>query len=465
MSGALSRQSARKALSELGVFERSFNGNSGFSSSLWRSWGYTDADHQAGLWLALVHPADVERVVHAYSQVLCGNQSQFRQEYRTRAPDGRWRWIISRGQVVERDQAGNPLRYLGSEMDISDRKQSEQELSHAKATAEQVAREAETLRRAGAIVASSLEIERTVKLVLEQLSEVVTYDTASVMLLHEESVEIIGGNGWANMGQVVGMRLPVPADNPHSEVLARRTPLRLDDVRSRYPDFRVISEESVRSWIGVPLITHNKVLGLLTLHKRQRGFFAEDHVRLTASFADHVAVALNNARLYAETRHLAMTDHLTGLATRRAFMVHANALTEQSVRYKHPLAVFMLDVDRFKQINDTHGHTAGDTVLVMLSAAARRALRRSDVLCRYGGEEFAALLPETEVDEALRIAERVRVAISRLRIPEVRLPVTVSIGISSVRLETEQTIDDALRRADTALYRSKDGGRNRCSVR
>ena len=464
VSGALSEQSAREALSDLGIFERSFNGASGFSSGLWRSWGYTDADHRAGLWLLLIHPNDVDRIVQAYSQVLSGTTAQFHQEYRISIPDGQWRWVISRGQVIERDYAGQPLRYLGSELDISSRKHSEEELGRAKAFAERAAQEAETLRQAGAIVASSLQIEKIVRLVLDQLSEVVTYDTATVLLLQEKSVEIIGGNGWANIGQVVGMRFPVPGENPHSEVLARRTPLRLADVRTRYPDFRTISEETVRSWIGVPLVAHGEVLGLMTLHKRQRGFFSEAHVRLAASFADHVAVALYNAQLYEETHRLAMTDHLTGLATRRAFMVHADTLAEQSARYKRPLAVLMMDIDYFKRINDDHGHSIGDKVLVTLSTTVHQVLRKADVLCRYGGEEFVALLPETELNEARQIAERVRVAISRLRISQVRHPISISIGISCVRYDTERKMDNALQRADDALYQSKQAGRNRCSV-
>ncbi|TVR32785.1 MAG: sensor domain-containing diguanylate cyclase [Spirochaetaceae bacterium] len=462
--GTLSEKTVQQALSDLGVFERNFNGEAGFASALWRSWGYTDADHSGGLWLSLIHPADVDRVVHAYSLVLCGEQQRFHQEYRTRTPDGRWRWIISRGQVIARDAAGEPLRYLGSEMDVSDRKQHEEELGRAKAAAVQAAEEAETLRRAGAIVASTLEVEKIVELVLEQLAKVVTYDTASVLLLRQESVEVIGGNGWANMGQVVGMRLPVPGDNPHSEVLARGTPLCLADVRVDYPEFRTVSEETVRSWIGVPLITGERVLGLLTLHKRQRGFFDEDKMRLAASFATHVAVALDNAQLFAETHRLAMTDHLTALATRRAFMVHADTLAEQAARYRRPLAVLMMDIDHFKRINDDHGHAVGDQVLVTLSSAARRTLRRADVLCRYGGEEFAALLPETDIEEARQLAERVRIAIEQLRVADVRHPISVSIGISSVRFETEHSVEPALQRADQALYMSKSGGRNRCSV-
>jgi len=159
-----------------------------------------------------------------------------------------------------------------------------------------------------------------------------------------------------------------------------------------------------------------------------------------------------------------MTDHLTALATRRAFMVHAETLAEQAARYRRPLAVLMMDIDHFKRINDDHGHAVGDKVLVTLSSAARRTLRRADMLCRYGGEEFAALLPETDIEEARQLAERVRIAVEQLSVADVRYPISVSIGISSVRYETEHTVEPALQRADKALYLSKAGGRNRCSV-
>lgn len=464
VSGALSEETSRQALSDLGVFERSFNGVTGFSSSLWKSWGYSDSDHHAGLWLYRIHPKDVDRVARAYISVLGGASSRFCEEYRVRVGAGSYRWILSSGQVIERDSDGRPLRYLGSEMDVTDRKHSQDELARAKATAERVAQEAETLREAGAIVASSLEIDRIVALVLDQTIKVVPYDTASVHLLRGDGLETIGGHGWANTGHVTGTRLPVPGENPHSEVLARRLPLRLADVRESYPAFRSIAEGVVRSWIGVPLIAHGEVLGLLTLHKRQRGFFDETHMRLAASFADHVAVALHNAQLYERTHRLAMTDPLTGLETRRSFMVHSDTLAEQAARYGRPLSIIMMDLDHFKRINDDHGHFVGDQVLTHVARTTREMLRKADVLCRYGGEEFVALLPETPLSEARRIAERIRLSVSQVRLEGVRYPITVSLGISTVELESERSIEHAMNRADQALYRSKQQGRNRCST-
>lgn len=464
VSGTLSEETSRQALSDLGVFERSLNGVEGFSSSLWKSWGYTDSDHHAGLWLHRIHPKDVDRVARAYMSVLGGERPRFAEEYRVRVDDGSYRWVFSSGQVIERGSGGRPLRYLGSEMDVTDRKQSQDDLARAKATAERVAQEAETLREAGAIVASSLEIDRIVALVLDQTIKVVPYDTASVHLLRGDGLETIGGHGWANTGHVTGTRLPVPGENPHSEALARRLPLRLADVRESYPAFRSIAEGVVRSWIGVPLIAHGEVLGLLTLHKRQRGFFGETHMRLASSFADHVAVALHNAQLYERTHRLAMTDPLTGLETRRSFMVHSDTLAEQAARYGRPLSVIMMDLDHFKRINDDHGHFVGDKVLTVVARTTRDMLRKADILCRYGGEEFVALLPETPLAEARRIAERIRLAVSQLKPDGARYPVTVSLGISTVTLESERSIDKAMNRADQALYCSKEQGRNRCSV-
>ncbi len=158
----------------------------------------------------------------------------------------------------------------------------------------------------------------------------------------------------------------------------------------------------------------------------------------------------------------ATTDGLTGLYNRRRFMELAEREFARSIRYDRPLALIMLDIDHFKDVNDTHGHDAGDVVLRSLSEIAITALRNADILGRLGGEEFAALLPETDEQAAMEVAERLRVSIERATMctDECTLKITVSIGVSI--LETGiSTIENMLKRADVALYDAKQSGRNR----
>jgi diguanylate cyclase (GGDEF)-like protein len=156
---------------------------------------------------------------------------------------------------------------------------------------------------------------------------------------------------------------------------------------------------------------------------------------------------------------LAQTDFLTGLNNRRAFYEHGQPLVSYCKRNARPLSAMMLDVDHFKRINDTHGHVAGDAVLHRLAQVLATNIRKSDVCGRMGGEEFAVLLPDTTIDAASSLAEKLRQAIEETPVMHegVQLRFTASVGVSS----DGYNIDKLLDCADSALYRAKDEGRNR----
>jgi len=167
--------------------------------------------------------------------------------------------------------------------------------------------------------------------------------------------------------------------------------------------------------------------------------------------------------LEAHLQQLASTDPLTGLANRGGFFSLAAEELKRTQRYKRPLAVVMLDIDHFKDINDSFGHEAGDVALRAFAALCRSLLRELDIMGRIGGEEFALLLPETTQESAKVLAERLRAAVAKLRLPGLCASMTVSIGISEV-LPEEEAISLALSRADHALYDAKRAGRNRIAV-
>jgi len=164
-------------------------------------------------------------------------------------------------------------------------------------------------------------------------------------------------------------------------------------------------------------------------------------------------------------RAQAATDPLTGVPNRRSFEATARREVERARRYAKPFAVLALDIDHFKRINDTYGHDVGDIVLKRLSQICLEKLRVTDFLARLGGEEFAMLLPETDIDAAATLAERLRTAIATTPIatPKGALPITVSLGVAQYA-PNEPTIDAALKRADEALYEAKHSGRNKVVV-
>jgi two-component system cell cycle response regulator len=161
---------------------------------------------------------------------------------------------------------------------------------------------------------------------------------------------------------------------------------------------------------------------------------------------------------------MAITDALTGLFNRRYMEMHLASLVEQAAARGKPIAVMILDIDYFKSVNDTHGHDAGDDVLREFSVRIRKAIRNIDLACRYGGEEFVIVMPETDMAVASMVAERIRRRIATEPFPiqqgTKNLEVTISIGIAAIGAPGDNAAA-ILKRADTALYRAKRDGRNR----
>jgi diguanylate cyclase (GGDEF)-like protein len=165
------------------------------------------------------------------------------------------------------------------------------------------------------------------------------------------------------------------------------------------------------------------------------------------------------AKKYAE--ELANKDALTSLNNRRAFFKLGNLVFKQAVRFQHSVSVIMIDIDHFKNINDNYGHSAGDYILREISNLLQTTIREIDILARIGGEEFALVLPETNIDDAHQLAERIRQRISDEKIlyKDETLHITSSLGISSCTV-TNQSLEDMLIKADDALYIAKKKGRN-----
>lgn len=215
--------------------------------------------------------------------------------------------------------------------------------------------------------------------------------------------------------------------------------------------------------LSAPLSAGSELIGAISLgDKNRERVFTQSDLRLLTLFAQQAAMAVKNARLFKEIQQLAITDSLTSLYNRRHFFEMANREVARAKRYKKPLSVLMIDIDDFKNVNDTHGHATGDEVLKGVSECFRNSLREIDLKGRYGGEEFALVLPDTGLENARRVAEQLRYKISKLSFftTIVKLNVTVSIGISSLS-EDEDDFRGIIKRADSALYEAKTAGKNR----
>jgi diguanylate cyclase (GGDEF)-like protein/PAS domain S-box-containing protein len=454
----------RETLGELGIFIRNLRTGRGSPNFLWRDLGYKSDQMTEDFWKSIIHPDDLDEAMRQYDELLSGERAVYRMTYRIRSASGEWRWIVNSGRVVTWDESGRPQLFIGADVDITERRRAEEALERAKAEAEEQAQEAETLRTAGAIMASTLEVERTVQLVLDQALNVVPYDTATVQLLRRDALEVIGGSGWDDIDAIRGLRIPYPGDNPQTLSIKRRNAVVIGDVAEEFPRFANISGNEIRSWLGIPLIVHGDVIGLMGFDSASPNFFTSKHVRMASALGDHVAVALQNARLYEQTRELAMTDSLTGVATRRSFFLQAEQTLELAKRNQRSISVIMADLDHFKEINDEHGHGKGDEAIRLAAVAAREVLRRSDIIGRYGGEEFAVVLPDTERTAATAIAERLRARVGETEVPGTSRTLSISVGVVAECPGGAETLDAILDKADRALYEAKRRGRNRVEV-
>lgn len=169
--------------------------------------------------------------------------------------------------------------------------------------------------------------------------------------------------------------------------------------------------------------------------------------------------------LYQEVERLSRIDPLTGLSNRRSFSTDALRIFQLAIRHQRKLSCAMLDIDFFKHVNDSYGHDFGDKVLIAVAKTCKKKLRKTDLLARFGGEEFCFLFPETDLNSAALIAERLRHAISTLEFhsEENRFSVTVSIGVSKL-LDLNDNMENMLKRSDDSLYKAKENGRNRVVI-
>ena len=180
------------------------------------------------------------------------------------------------------------------------------------------------------------------------------------------------------------------------------------------------------------------------------------------AFAGQAAVAIENAQLFEQAYYLSVTDPLTELSNRRHFFDVAKFEFERTHRYKRTLSVMMVDIDHFKNINDTYGHAVGDLALREIATRIKNSVRTVDIVARYGGEEFIVLMPETGLHEASQVAERVRRSVVDRPIEEdaVTVTATLSIGVAEID-EKSKNVDQLIIYADQALYTAKAAGRNR----
>lgn len=309
---------------------------------------------------------------------------------------------------------------------------------------------------------------------LDLIQQVLPYDAGNVFVIENGTTRVLFTHGYEQYGKEVeeyakNASFEIEKTPNLNSMVKNKQPHVIPDTKKDSGWLHVNPFDLFRSWAGAPIHYNGKVLAIIALEKREPGFFQPDHKDRLEAFAGQAAVALENARLFDEIRQLAIRDPLTGAFSRRRILELVTLEIERSRRYFHPMCLCMLDIDHFKQVNDSYGHLTGDIVLRNVIQSAFGILRRTDQIGRYGGEEFLIMLPETELIHAMSIAERLREQVENLIISTEteEIKVTISIGVSCSNDMLQGEVEDTLRilidQADQALYTAKSAGKNRVS--
>lgn len=257
-----------------------------------------------------------------------------------------------------------------------------------------------------------------------------------------EGIEVVIGSGVAGSaaGADLGTRFP-PGPGPEG------------------------AEPTVATALAVPLHARDALYGVLALYGRSDSTFDDDDLDAVRGFVRQAEAAVENTFLHEEAQRLSITDGLTGLWNRRQFDVRCSQELERAVRFGEGFAIVMCDIDGFKAVNDASGHRTGDAVLVELARRLTDATREVDLVARYGGEEFVLVLPRTDVEGAMRVAEKVRRLIAAEPVLTEAGPVaiTMSFGVAN-HPEHGETCGELVAAADDALYVAKRSGKDRVSA-
>jgi len=305
-----------------------------------------------------------------------------------------------------------------------------------------------------------LEVSELLKQVCSLILESFGGDHASVLLFEDDRLLLRAHQGRLTPLFKVGAEFQADEGLLARAIDSRKAVVERDvrQVPGCRPGFR----ETV-SAVCLPLVSFGQVLGALQLESAFCDAFAPQDVSALESVSDICATAIQNARHFERVRQLAYVDGVTGIFNRRYFELRLAEEIARSSRHRLGFSLIMMDIDHFKQLNDEFGHLLGDEVLRQVSGILGQQLRKSDVLSRYGGEEFAIITPETAVESAQAVADKLRRIVESWHFPGVARRVTISAGVAEFPTQGA-TRDELVKSADEALYAAKQSGRNRVFI-
>jgi diguanylate cyclase (GGDEF)-like protein len=316
---------------------------------------------------------------------------------------------------------------------------------------------------------SILEPRKVIELVVEKIRQLIPSEAWSLMMVDEERQELVFEAALgAKARDVSALRLKI-GEGVAGWVAQSGQPAIVNDA-ARDPRFSprvdTRTQFETRSILCAPLVSRGRTIGVLEIINKQGGPFTRRDLQLVLTLVEPCAIAIENAILFQRTEQLTITDDLTRLFNSRYLNLYLGREIKRCKRHGIPLSVIFLDLDGFKGINDQYGHLAGSGTLTEVGKILAQGVRESDILARYGGDEFVVVLPETPASGALVIAERLRRAIEEHRFLEPQglgARISASFGISTYP-DHALTPEGLIQKADQAMYRVKEREKNGIEV-
>jgi diguanylate cyclase (GGDEF)-like protein len=304
------------------------------------------------------------------------------------------------------------------------------------------------------LISSTLDLETLLTKILEELKDTFGYLNIAILLIDTSSDKLYFKAAMGYPQKVKEMRLKIGKEGITGHVAATGKTYYVHDVskEKRY----IVGIPSAKSEVAIPLKIGERTIGVLDVESEEFDAFDEWEIKLLSSIAAQIANAIEKSRLYEKTKTLSLTDPLTSLPNGRHFDIMIDNELKRSERYNRVLSLLLIDLDNFKQFNDKEGHVAGDRVLTEYATIMKSAIRDIDFICRYGGDEFVVVLPETDESFAKGVGERLRKKTNK----EGELPeITLSIGVASYPSDGE-TKEGLIMASDKACYTAKGDGGN-----
>ncbi len=318
-----------------------------------------------------------------------------------------------------------------------------------------------TMAEVSTVIAGTLDPEELYRIIPERVMAKLGLNDFRIMLYSMETKRLVSKSAPVGHGATIPEYTLAPGEGVAGKVFVTGEPAWIPDVGSS-PDFPHYGgrRTDVRSFMCVPLVSKGKNIGVLMLNHPEPNAFGPELLPTMRVLASHLAIAIDNAGMFGMVKSLAEKDSLTLLYNHGAFHDKLAIELERADRYVRPMSVIMLDLDHFKDINDRYGHTTGDRVLALVAGALGAHLRKTDIAARYGGDEFAVILPETDLSSAAVIAERIAEGISNVRLDiggGSVVSFTASVGYASCGPDAPGR-GEILNIADRLMYDSKRRG-------